>query len=68
MRISKFTALATLSILSSSAYSVESSFSGFAQLTVGRVLSGATDGSVPYQINAQPGYSYKCPCFTANYE
>lgn len=68
MRITQIAALTTLTIISSGALAVDSSFSGFAQLTVGRVLNGATDGSVPYQINAQPGYSYKCPCFTANYE
>ncbi len=68
MQIAKISALATLTILSSSAYAVDSSFSGFAQLTVGRVLSGSSDSPIPYQLNAKPGYSYQCPCFTGNYE
>ncbi|MBV6322009.1 hypothetical protein [Duganella violaceipulchra] len=68
MQIAKISALATLTILSSSAYAVDSSFSGFAQLTVGRALSGNSDSPIPYQLNAKPGYSYQCPCFTGNYE
>lgn len=68
MQIAKISALATLTILSFSARAVDSSFSGFAQLTVGRVLSGSSDSPVPYQLNAKPGYSYQCPCFTGNYE
>ncbi|SHN32635.1 hypothetical protein SAMN05192549_107310 [Duganella sacchari] len=68
MYIAKLSALATLTIFSTAAYAVDSSFSGFSQLTVGRVLSGSSSGPVPYQLNAQPGYSYQCPCFTGNYE
>ena len=68
MHLAKISALATLTIISSSAGAVDSSFSGFAQLTVGRVLNGSTDGPSPYQLNAKPGYSYQCPCFTGNYE
>lgn len=68
MQIAKISALATLTILSYSAHAVDSSFSGFAQLTVGRVFSGSSDSPVPYQLNAKPGYSYQCPCFTGNYE
>ncbi|NRR32028.1 hypothetical protein HSX11_17785 [Oxalobacteraceae bacterium] len=55
-----------------SAHAVESSFSGFAQLSVGRVLGGdptsGQGGSAPYPLNAKPGYSYTCSCFAANYE
>lgn len=68
MRFAKFPALTILTILSSPAFAVDSSFSGFAQLTVGRVLSGSASGPTPYQLNAQPGYSYQCPCFAGNYE
>lgn len=49
-----------------------SRFSGFAQVTVGRVTDGSpTSGQVsdvPYTLNGKPGVSYNCPCFVSNYE
>lgn len=49
-----------------------SRFTGFVQVTVGRVTDGSpTSGQgtdVPYTLNGKPGASYVCPCFIPNYE
>lgn len=72
----KHTGLALTALLTSfvgSAQGVESTFSGFAQITAGQVLKGDPTpnqgvGGVPYTISAKPGFSYQCPCFVSNYE
>lgn len=58
--------------LASTAQAIDTSFSGFAQVTAGRVLSGdptpGQGGTTPYTLSTKPGVSYQCPCFVSNYE
>lgn len=71
-------ALAASFVLTGQAFAADLSFSGFANVTGGYVLSGSpTPGVYPdgtkapftYQPNsANASQSYNCPCFVGNYE
>jgi hypothetical protein len=55
------------------AVAFESKFTGFAQVTVGRVISGDTtegqSNTSPYSLFSSSEFkNYNCPCFIGNYE
>lgn len=62
-----------LALTAAGAMAVDTKITGFAQITVGRVLSGdATSGqstSSPYSLFSSSEFkNYNCPCFSGNYE
>lgn len=67
-----FAAFILLHLHISSVQAVETKLSGFAQITVGRVIGGSPTtgqgGTAPYIYSGKPGTSFVCPCFSTNYE